>query len=252
MEELNLRYWHTKRGFGNFGDELSPFVVSQLLNPCYKLTHNKPGVKKNLVAVGSYLASANTNDYIWGTGVRTNHEAPHKYANLNVASVRGPLTRNFLMKKGIEVPEIYGDPALLVPRYFKPSILPELYDKIGIVPHFTNYEKVKAKCTGKHNIALINPLDKWTNVVSQIVSCDRIVSSSLHGIILADAYGKPNLWYNEIPIEEGNYKFLDYFATQDREANYLTKFSDIELSTEFHRLGSKVDLDKLASAFPFR
>ena len=52
---------------------------------------------------------AKNNTFIFGSGVRTpnNIEKEHKYTNLNVTSVRGPLTREFLINtKKIEVPEI--------------------------------------------------------------------------------------------------------------------------------------------------
>lgn len=58
---------------------------------------------------------------------------------LDVRAVRGPLTREFLLKKGIACPEIYGDPTLLFPLYF-----PEFKKAAkssrdySIVPHFSD------------------------------------------------------------------------------------------------------------------
>lgn len=63
---------------------------------------------------------AKENYHIFGSGIRTeeNLEKGHKYNNLIVHSVRGPLTRQFLLNKKIEVPEIYGDPAFFILYFF--------------------------------------------------------------------------------------------------------------------------------------
>ena len=89
---------------------------------------------------------AKNDSFIFGSGVRTpnNIEGGHKYSNLKVCSVRGPLTKEFLTNvKKLNVPEIYGDPALLLPKFYEPNIIDNLKDKIGIVPHKTNYDKYK-------------------------------------------------------------------------------------------------------------
>ena len=86
------------------------------------------------------------------------------------------------MLKKIAVPEIYGDPALILPKFYKPVIIAKLKDKIGIIPHKSNYSKYINKIdTSKYY--LINPTDKWQNVINYICSCKAIISSSLHGLI---------------------------------------------------------------------
>ena len=61
---------------------------------------------------------------------------------------------------------------------------------------------------------LIDPTDKWENVIDAIVSCKSVVSSSLHGLICSDAYNIPNLWIDEFELKEGDFKFKDYFSSK--------------------------------------
>lgn len=66
--------------------------------------------------------------------------------------------------------------------------------------------------------------DDWTSVIEQIASCDYIASSSLHGLIVAEAYGIPNLWL-EISgkLLGGHFKFHDFFLSlgKDRKSPFL-------------------------------
>ena len=46
-----------------------------------------------------------------------------------------------------------------------------------------------------------------------MLSCRRIVTGSLHGLVIADAYGIPSAWTRSKTAYGGYYKFYDYFAT---------------------------------------
>ena len=145
MNKINLIYFKAKSLHGNFGDELSKFITKELINnDKYELVYNQKNIPLNIVCIGSYIHNAKNNSFIFGSGVRTynNIEKGHKYNNLNICSVRGPLTRKFLMDiKKLKVPEIYGDPALLLSKFYKPILIENLKDKIGIVPHKSNYNR---------------------------------------------------------------------------------------------------------------
>ena len=53
------------------------------------------------------------------------------------------------------------------------------------------------------------------SVIDEITSCMRIVSSSLHGIIVAHAYGIPALWVQNNYVDTDGFKFYDYFSSVD-------------------------------------
>lgn len=253
MQKLNLWYYKHGLGNGNFGDELNIFLLDKMINKeKYELTYNTKGIKDNLIFIGSFIHRANNNCNIFGSGIRTQNciEGKHKYKTLKVHAVRGQLTKKFLEKKNIKIPDIFGDPALLLPQFYEPTINTDLNNKIGIVPHLTNYKHYVGKIDTK-KFHLINPIDKWQNVINQICSCKAVISSSLHGLICSDAYNIPNLWIDQFKLHEGDFKFKDYFASQGRKYVKITKLSEYKENL-LYKEGNKVDLDKLLKAFPFK
>jgi pyruvyltransferase len=243
---VNLRYWT----FGdqmNFGDALSPYIVGRLLGKGHKLLHNSDQGDATLFAVGSWLHHATEGAHIWGTGLRTDppneEDATHCYNTLRVHAVRGPITRSFLRSRGIKCPDVYGDPALLLPRLYTPRLKPELACKVGFIPHCSDVKRGPQHC-GFHFISPLRPVEE---IIDELVSCSAIVSQSLHGLIVADAYGVPNAWLYR-PLAEGTLKFMDYFASQNRAPFIMSSLSD---APRFHGAGNRVDLSALSGAFPF-
>ena len=246
MQKINLIYWRADKNWDNFGDALSRVIVEHLINKDkYELVFNRSDVSTNLIAIGSSLQFAKDGYYIYGTGVRVFNQ-PKDYSSLKVCAIRGPITRHYLTDyHGIQCPDIYGDPALLISKFYTPKNIPELNGKIGIVPHYSRQ--------GNHTQSkfhVISPCDDWRHVLDQIYSCKYIISSSLHGLICADAYCKPNIWLNE-NIEGGNVKFCDYFLSQGRGEISITS-PDHFNENLLYRGGNIVDLDALERAFPFQ
>jgi pyruvyltransferase len=245
-EVVNLIYCNNDT---NFGDQLSKYIISCLINPTkYNLLCNHKNEPINIVGIGSYIHKAKNNSYIYGSGVRTNDNIGHNYTNLNVCAVRGPLTKKYLEKKKINVPNIFGDPALLLPKFYTPKI--NIKNKIGLIPHKSNYEVYVKKNLDSNKYCLINPLDDFKKVIDDLCSCNCIISSSLHGLICADAYKIPNVWLYEYNLKEGDFKFKDYFMSQNRpiiKIKNLKEFRPNLLYTD----GNKINLDQLIKAFPF-
>jgi pyruvyltransferase len=247
--DLNLIFYNSHN---NFGDQLSPFILDALVNKDkYNICYNKPGSGISIVMIGSYLQQARNDSYIYGTGVRTNPpiERFNKYNKLNVCAVRGPLTRQFLVGRGFAVPEIFGDPALLLPLFYNPKIILELSNKIGIIPHLSNYSKYKSLETNT-KYCIINPEENWRDVIDKLFSCKYIISSSLHGLICSDAYNKPNIWLDEYPLNEGDLKFKDYFMSQSRDYVKIRNIQEFD-ENKLYTMGNTIDLEKLRNAFPF-
>ena len=170
--------------------------------------------------IGSNLPSVlNSKTIIWGSGVINTAFKIDKSKVEKVYAVRGPVTRNYLLSNGIDCPEIYGDPALLLPLYYRPKDAVKKH-KIGFVPHhiddFDYKEELDALLGGEcHVISMMN-YDRWTDVIDDICSCEYILSSSLHGLIVADAYGVKNLFCEFVHHHANQDKFEDYFLSVKR------------------------------------
>jgi pyruvyltransferase len=182
-------YYHDTPRPGNFGDILNKWLVEEISG---RKVVKSPPANNVHICIGSIIKYASDKMHVWGTGAMWQHDKPSPTAYYH--AVRGPLTRDVVLRNGGDCPEIYGDPALLLPQFFNPEV-PKKY-KLGIIPHYVDYKAVKQAFPQHKVINLINadPLA----VVKEILQCEAIVSSSLHGIIAAQAYGVPAAWVQTI------------------------------------------------------
>ena len=83
--------------------------------------------------IGSILDRGTKSSIIWGAGLISEDSEPIEIPK-KIYAVRGPKTREKLLKSGIDCPEIYGDPALLLPKIYNPKI--EKKYELGVIPHY--------------------------------------------------------------------------------------------------------------------
>lgn len=77
---------------------------------------------KNYLVIGSTIDMlCRKNTEVWGAGI-IDSTKPLRCKPKKVYAVRGPLTRTALLEQGIDCPKVYGDPALLVSKYYQPSV----------------------------------------------------------------------------------------------------------------------------------
>lgn len=239
--------------FINFGDHLSLKMLERIVGiPLKYYNKRTPNQEKKLLAIGSVLSFANDNDTIWGTGVNGKclDLKNYKFTNLDVRAIRGPYTKAFLLENlGIPCPEIYGDPALLTPYIFPEFEKPEYptTDYI-IVPHYADakYFQNGPYDDGLHVVYATEP---WDQVINKIIHSAFVISSSLHGIIVAEAYGIPARLLR-ISDAEPLFKFADYFLGSGRPAFQYA--SSIEQAFSLGgEAPAQCDVEKLYEAFPF-
>lgn len=217
--KLRLFWWNEMIMQGksreNYGDLLGKYLVEKISNKQVKWT--KPNAFSLLdffspiyVTIGSVLQHINKKCIVWGSGIISKNQIIKKAVFL---AVRGPLTRKLLLDQGHIVPEVYGDPALLLPKYYNPEIEKEF--KIGIIPHYNDYKQVKNWFYENENVLIIDLMTiNVEETTNQILKCERIVSSSLHGIIVAHAYGIPAVWQRfSNKLFGDDIKFQDYFES---------------------------------------
>lgn len=136
----------------NYGDLLSKYLVEKISGRRTKWYNpQKTNTGKNYMAIGSILNYANRNSFIWGSGII---DRKHFVVCDQVLAVRGPFTRDRLLDLEINCPEIYGDPALLLPEYFKPKIKKKV--RFGITPHIVDYRVAQRIFGGRPEVNVIN------------------------------------------------------------------------------------------------
>jgi hypothetical protein len=206
-------YWFYNPDAGkNFGDCIGPYLYQQIRGHMPILTTNRDqGEADILYTCGSILHKVFSDNraVVWGSGA-ISKDISFKRPK-EIISVRGPLSRSICLSLGYPCPEIYGDPGILLPLFYLPG-----YEKtrwrMGIIPHFVDYDDLKKVFISHLDVKIIDVKRDVTEVIDDILLCDTIVSTSLHGVIVSMAYRKPVLWarYSDLIIG-GNFKFEDFY-----------------------------------------
>ena len=190
----------------NVGDNITPYILKKVTgkDPVYA----QGGADyEHYVFAGSILNHANAKSMVWGAGIATWTDSISVGARL--MAVRGPISRNRAVSLGIRCPHIYGDPGILLPKFYFPHV--EKTHDVGIVPHYTDQFRADAWYPEGRIINVLQPVEDF---VREILSCRKIVSSSLHGIIIAHAYGIPATWVRiSDSIGGDGTKYVDYYGS---------------------------------------
>jgi pyruvyltransferase len=206
------------------------------------------------LAIGSILGSANRHAEVWGSGFIC-EDASISGRPRAVHAVRGQLSRLRLLALGIECPEVYGDPALLLPMFFNPPV--EKRFAVGLIPHYA--DKVHPWVERQRRDPEVRIIDVEGGIhrfVEEVKSCELIISSSLHGIICADAYGVQALWMElSDQVLGGGFKFYDYFSSIQREVVGPVvpgnNKSLAQIAAQYRPYRVRLDLLRLLRACPF-
>jgi pyruvyltransferase len=194
----------------NFGDLLSPWLVERMTGREVVVADRS---KPHYVVIGSIINQGTDQSIFWGTGTYGTEGKKEVAPRARYTAVRGPLTRDKLSASkgfGIRVPSVFGDPALLLPLYYMPDV--KVTHEYGVAVRWS--ERAWAKATYGPGVKLIDfGRSDVESVIRDVLSCRRIVTSSLHGLIVADAYGIPSAWLASGSPRGGVYKFHDYFAS---------------------------------------
>ena len=242
-------YWDSKP---NFGDFIGPYLISKITGMSVLNIQNLqyPGI----MAVGSIIQMLDRkNMTVWGSGL-IEEPTDEVIKNLQkykpkILSVRGRETAKYLLEAGIDVPDqsIYGDPALILPLFYKP--LESSHKKIGICPHHIHKEKFLSSILNKDYLRIIDVQKDVENVVNKISSSTVCISTSLHGLIIAQAYNIPWIWLEIIDdnLIGNDFKFKDFFSSINESQVSHVKVKIEEISTlDFKIMAKKATLpDKL-------
>jgi pyruvyltransferase len=237
----------------NFGDALTPWLVQRLTGRHPVFVRPEDPRHKYFVT-GSILSYAGARCTVWGSGIMSGDDSVSSAANL--LAVRGPLTRARAVACGADCPPVYGDPALLLPRFYRPTS--NQRRRMGIVVHFSDSPRLAASQCSSKDIQWIDIQDPIESVIDQITSCEFVASSSLHGLITSHTYGIPAIWVKFCDLPSGDdSKFHDYFLSIGEEPPepVWLKYDRIDCAG-LARLVKlpliRLDLEPLWQACPFR
>ena len=259
LPKLKLFWWNEAP---NFGDALSPAIVEYVSGRGVEWQTMR---ECDLVALDSIMKqvrrSHNTKregekPWIWGTG----SVGPHMndfLSNVNIAAVRGPLTACLIGYDRISK----GDPGLLVGEVYEGKLQKEKEYSVGVVLHHSQKaspEVLKFLENNKRSCLIDASDSNALNVVSKINACEKIISASLHGLVVADGLGVPNYWLDPMGIHQtARFKFYDYATSIGRAFPDPIPFAvlgntnsaDLTVETSYFDNLAGV-IDNLRQAFP--
>lgn len=195
----------------NFGDYLANPIWDYMMQ-YYHLDPDYVSDKTyHVYTVGSIIMLGYQDACIWGSGLlRSEPEKSqwgrNKYRKLDVRCVRGPETMRRLKENGYDVSKcVFGDPGLLMPLIYQP--------KEGEKADYVVVRHMSQSTADKNQVDIMT--DDWKSVIDQIYNSRLVISSSLHGIIIAEAYGIPAILLG--PVQFNDYfKYNDYYYSTGR------------------------------------
>lgn len=220
----------------NFGDELNVLLAKRLIEThgirlkCISLRDKKWHKHKlrnarTMSFLGSimHLLPETEPIDIIGTGVNPlkDHNNLLNNPSIKVLALRGELSKSFMEQRGFDTTRVVlGDPALLIPRLYPEWLNPYPGSGTVFIPHYNDIEATKNKEDNykRQGIEVCYPNQRATDVINVIMKKKTIVSSSLHGIIVAEMLQKDTRWlmlHGSID-SESEFKYRDYFSVTGR------------------------------------
>lgn len=257
-EERRVKlFWWEEPHPGNLGDIINPYIVEKMTGIPPKFAHRGDG----MCAIGSVIKFAKKGTPVWGSG--SPHANDTLAADAVYHSVRGPRTRELVLRNGGTCPEVYGDAAWFLPVLYRPAV--QKTHKTGLILHFTHED---APLDVDPSIRRINirrlGYDQIEDFLTEVLSCERIVSSSLHGVIIAQAYGIPaclaTVTNARQQIHGDGIKFQDYYASVGVQTppvpldlGGLGRITNESFTPSmFTPIGNRINLTALIDAAPFQ
>jgi pyruvyltransferase len=230
---LPIRYFNAVY---NVGDLLNIDLINRLTNR--NIVQMNSSLSPHLLGVGSIVHLAGRGSHLWGCGIINPDVAPvwRRIPQSRIFALRGNLTLDQFEKRGYQLPNIpLGDPAVLSSHYFTLSKGYSSF-RVGIIPHYSQFEFLSKRLANADNIIILNVKTPPQQFIDNLAACQYILSSSLHGLILADAFQIPNKWIMLQPnLFGGDFKFRDYYSTTDHPGEEPEQYDPLVCASTFCR-----------------
>lgn len=240
---------------GNLGDTLGPVIYQWMLQKKGISAASQATGTYHLLTCGSLIGVGRFDAVVWGSGAHIfqNIESLLSWKgvrNYDIRAVRGPITRRILLDCGYECPEVFGDPAVLMPLIYDEDGNVKTHD-ISVVLHYYMKDCSEYQRNDCHYIDIAT--SDYKTFIREIRASKKIISSSLHGIILAETYGVPAVFLNTGGyVDEALIKYYDWYFSTNRWNVKMAKSLEEAIAMEPLPLPVLDEMrDKLMAAFPF-
>jgi pyruvyltransferase len=242
----------------NFGDYLSADLVRSIaIDPVAIVDEHRSG---KFLAIGSVLWALEDGDVVWGSGALNDKPLPPR-RNVRCLAVRGPLTERVLIQQGSlnqeAIKPLYFDPAILVGRiYAELRNMRPVENRTLVIPHYSDWHHLHEwRSHGLFNsdCEVVNPLDHPRSIARRIAMAGRVISSSLHGLIVAESLGIAAIPFKLTDNREPSFKYEDYYAGSGRPTPLFRNTLQSALDSEAP-VGPKWDdafLRRALASFPY-
>ncbi|WP_431284135.1 polysaccharide pyruvyl transferase family protein [Humitalea sp. 24SJ18S-53] len=213
MDGVGIRYWNAVR---NCGDSISSYIIKDVLK------YEPVLVGRNvdhILCIGSILFMANTNSYVWSSGIID----PSKDVVVDptkISALRGKNSMLAVRDRGYAVADVpLGDAGVLirnistVRQWVENSKINGCRFKAAFIPHWAQVNhRFYKKYADSPEFTVIDMRDNSLNPIKAICESEIVISQSLHGLIFAEALGKPTIWLHSRDEDLWNFKFRDWYT----------------------------------------
>lgn len=240
----------------NLGDYLGFVIAEWMLSRKGLSLDTWVNKRKHMKCVGSNIYAGFQNATVWGSGIICKPDLHTRFnafllhyplTRLDIRAVRGPLTRKIVLGWGQKCPDVYGDPAILMPLIYQPKL--DVKRELIVIPQFVTEKDFREKYP-KLDIISMNTND-YESVIDAIVSSKKVITSSLHAVILSDAYGVPSVLFRGLG-KRNDFKYLDYYYSTGRmKVNIADSFEEAMLMKPLPLPDLKPLREGLINTFPY-
>lgn len=189
-------YWYRPDGFTNFGDEIGHEILEKFGHTVEWVPLEEADIITTGTLLNDAIEKAKDGLIVLGAGLGGFQNGIDRFKLL---AVRGKLTGACIRSK--QKP-IFGDLALIAPFLYEPA--QAIKHKVGVVRHYVDGNEYPF---ADYEISATWPP---AQVIKEITSCEFVISSSLHGCIIAEAYGIPWMRAVHNDVLTGDFKFSDF------------------------------------------
>lgn len=208
--------WYPFPGPGNYGDWLSPYILTRITN---RSVHFVPFSKlskydsKHLLFIGSIIKFATKYSLVFGSGASRKETLCSKEARY--LSVRGELTKDVLIRNGVAGASVLptGDPAVVLPLIYRSKRSDN--GRFVLVRHFSHLQIPISLPENCDEISILrSSASDIERFIDQINSYSGVLTSAMHCYITCQAYGIPCAFVTWESAQEriagDGMKYLDY------------------------------------------